>query len=86
MSNSYIGRASTPKAIMTVGLRQLMQFKFLNFFRSNADTYSNAEFITLFYPKFFNPSRPYPGRRKKIKSKAFIKPFEATQRSVKIKL
>ena len=45
-----------------------------------------------------NPSRPNPGRRKNIKfifilcgaykgfMKAFIKPFEAPQRSVKIKV
>ena len=30
-----------------------------------------------------NPSRPKPGRREALK--AFIKPFEAPQRSVKIK-
>ena len=34
-----------------------------------------------------NPSRPDPGRREKIKAfKAFIKPFEVPQRSVKIKI
>ena len=31
-----------------------------------------------------NPSHPNPGRREKNKLKAFIKPFEAPQRSVKI--
>ena len=46
--------------------------------------------------KLLNPSRPYPGRREKnfIKLnfkfshfvKAFIKPFETPQRSVKIKI
>ena len=33
-----------------------------------------------------NPSHPNPGRREKNKLKAFIKPFEAPQRSVKIKI
>ena len=38
-----------------------------------------------------NPSRPDPGEREKINlnfyfHKAFIKPFEAPQRSVKIKI
>ena len=34
----------------------------------------------------FNPSLPDPGRREKVKLKAFIKPLEAPQISVKTKI
>ena len=34
---------------------------------------------------YFKPSRPNSGRREKMGLKAFTKPFEARQRSVKIK-
>ena len=48
---------------------------------------TNTKVFSIFFIKYtINPGRPNPGQSEKIKLKALIKPFEAPQRSVKIKI